>query len=236
MRYCLLMHYQEGSSIGLTEEDMAPAMAAFAAYADDLSAAGVLITTEVLDTVASTTTVTARNGTPRSRTGRSPTPRRNWAASSSSTCRTSTRRSPGRSATPRTVGVRSKYARWQGHTPPIADGTAPDCGPVAGGPTIGRGHPRVPWPAACPARGARARHRRGRGRPRATRWSAPCALADGRRARQPGSLAARRRPQPAPRLVEVGRAPDQRPARRNGSRDQSNSTTPPPTFPTAGSR
>jgi hypothetical protein len=64
MRYCLLMHYQEGSSIGLTEEDMAPAMAAFTAYADDLSTAGVLITTEVLDAVASTTTVTARNGTP----------------------------------------------------------------------------------------------------------------------------------------------------------------------------
>lgn len=64
MRYCLLMHYQEGPSIGLTEEDMAPAMAAFQAYADDLSAAGVLITTEVLDTVASTTTVTGRNGTP----------------------------------------------------------------------------------------------------------------------------------------------------------------------------
>jgi hypothetical protein len=64
MRYCLLMHYQEGSSIGLTEQDMAPAMAAFQAYADDLSAAGVLITTEVLDVVASTTTVTARNGTP----------------------------------------------------------------------------------------------------------------------------------------------------------------------------
>jgi len=64
MRYCLLMHYQEGSSIGLTEEDMAPAMAAFAAYADDLSAAGVLVTSEVLDTVDATTTVTARNGTP----------------------------------------------------------------------------------------------------------------------------------------------------------------------------
>ena len=36
MRYCLLMHYQEASEIGLTEEDMAPAMAAFKAYADDL--------------------------------------------------------------------------------------------------------------------------------------------------------------------------------------------------------
>jgi hypothetical protein len=64
MRYCLLMHYEEGPSLGMTEEDMAPAMAAFAAYADDLSAAGVLITTEVLDTVATTTTVTARSGVP----------------------------------------------------------------------------------------------------------------------------------------------------------------------------
>ena len=64
MRYCLLMHYEEGPAIGLTEEDMAPAMAAFAAYADDLSAAGVLIATEVLDAVATTTTVTARNGAP----------------------------------------------------------------------------------------------------------------------------------------------------------------------------
>lgn len=64
MRYCLLMHYEEGPSVGLTEADMAPAMAAFAAYADDLSAAGVLISTEVLDVVANTTTVTARGGTP----------------------------------------------------------------------------------------------------------------------------------------------------------------------------
>lgn len=64
MRYCLLMHYEEGSSLGMTEEDMAPAMAAFGAYADDLTAAGVLVTTEVLDVVESTTTVTARNGTP----------------------------------------------------------------------------------------------------------------------------------------------------------------------------
>jgi hypothetical protein len=64
MRYCLLMHYEEGPAVGLTDEDMAPAMAAFAAYADDLSAAGVLITTEVLGPVATTTTVTARNGAP----------------------------------------------------------------------------------------------------------------------------------------------------------------------------
>jgi hypothetical protein len=64
MRYCLLMHYQEGHEVGLTEEDMTPAMEAFKAYADDLSAAGVLIDTEVLESVVSTTTVTARNGTP----------------------------------------------------------------------------------------------------------------------------------------------------------------------------
>ena len=51
MRYCLLMHYQEGPDAGLTEEDMAPAMAAFQQYADDLSAAGVLIGTEVLESV-----------------------------------------------------------------------------------------------------------------------------------------------------------------------------------------
>jgi hypothetical protein len=64
MRYCLLMHYQEGPDAGLTEEDMAPAMAAFQQYADDLSAAGVLIGTEVLESVVAATTVTARNGIP----------------------------------------------------------------------------------------------------------------------------------------------------------------------------
>ena len=62
MRYCLLMHYQEASEVGLTEEDMAPAMEAFKAYADDLSAAGVLVDTEVLEPVLASTTVTARNG------------------------------------------------------------------------------------------------------------------------------------------------------------------------------
>jgi hypothetical protein len=52
MRYCLLMHYEEGSSVGLTDEDMAPAKAAFAAYAADLTAAGVLIGADVLDVSA----------------------------------------------------------------------------------------------------------------------------------------------------------------------------------------
>src|ERR1700686_4512363 len=64
MRYCLLMHYQEGPEIGLTEEDMAPAMPAFQQYADDLSPAGVLIATGGPESVVATTPVPARNGTP----------------------------------------------------------------------------------------------------------------------------------------------------------------------------
>ena len=43
---------------------MAPARAAFARYADDLDAAGVLIGTHVLQSAVVATTFTARNGTP----------------------------------------------------------------------------------------------------------------------------------------------------------------------------
>jgi hypothetical protein len=64
MQYCLLMHHQEGPEIGLTEDEMAPARAAFARYADDLDAAGVLIGTHVLQSAVAATTFTARNGTP----------------------------------------------------------------------------------------------------------------------------------------------------------------------------
>ena len=64
MQYCLLMHYQEGGDAGLSEEDMAPARAAFARYADDLDAAGVLVGTQVLQSAAVSTTFTARNGVP----------------------------------------------------------------------------------------------------------------------------------------------------------------------------
>ncbi|MBB2771812.1 MULTISPECIES: YciI family protein [Mycolicibacterium] len=63
MQYCLIMHYPEGPEIGLTEEDMAPTRAAFARYAEDLDAAGVLVGTQVLHSAALTTTVTARDGT-----------------------------------------------------------------------------------------------------------------------------------------------------------------------------
>lgn len=63
MQYALLMHYQEGPDAGLTEEDMAPARAAFAAYADDLDAAGALVGTQVLQPAAVSTTYSARTGT-----------------------------------------------------------------------------------------------------------------------------------------------------------------------------
>ncbi len=69
MQYCLLMHYQEGGDIGLTTEDMAPARAAFAQYADDLDAAGVLIGTQVLQSAVASITFTARDGTPRIQDG-----------------------------------------------------------------------------------------------------------------------------------------------------------------------
>lgn len=62
MRYCLLMHYQEAGELGLTEEDMAPAMAAFRRYARDMAEAGVLVTTQVFEPSVATTTVTVRAG------------------------------------------------------------------------------------------------------------------------------------------------------------------------------
>src|ERR1700753_4373938 len=64
MQYCLLMPHQEGPEMALPEEDMAPARAAFARYADDLDAAGVLIGTQVLQSGVASTTFTARDGTP----------------------------------------------------------------------------------------------------------------------------------------------------------------------------
>jgi hypothetical protein len=64
MQYSLLMHYQEGGEAGLTDEDMAPAQAAFARYAADLDEAGALVGTQVLQTATVSTTFTARNGVP----------------------------------------------------------------------------------------------------------------------------------------------------------------------------
>ncbi|MEV3904421.1 YciI family protein [Mycobacterium sp. NPDC050551] len=62
MQYCLITHYQEGAEAGVPEEALAEGRAAFARYADDLDAAGVLVGTQVLESAAATTTVTARTG------------------------------------------------------------------------------------------------------------------------------------------------------------------------------
>ena len=62
MQYLLSMYYQEAQDAGLSEEDMAPAMAAFDKYAKDLTEAGVLISTNVLQPVVNATTLTLKNG------------------------------------------------------------------------------------------------------------------------------------------------------------------------------
>lgn len=62
MRYALLIHYQEMTEAELGKEALAEGMAAFDAYAKALDEAGVLISAEVLQPVADTTTVTLREG------------------------------------------------------------------------------------------------------------------------------------------------------------------------------
>lgn len=64
MQYCLLTHYMEADEAGISEETLARGRVAFAQYADDLDAAGVLIGTQVLQPAAVSTTVTTRNGVP----------------------------------------------------------------------------------------------------------------------------------------------------------------------------
>ena len=241
MRYCLLMHYQEAGEIGLTEEDMAPAMAAFQAYADDLSAAGVLIDTEVLEPVVSTTTVTARNGTAGD---------------------------PGRPVR-RHQGEAGRHLRHRGRQPRRgAEVGAEESRPTAGvdrNPPGGadiRRRPRVVQPIPRMSLGRRpiAAQRRvadlvrdsyGRllavlAAPTRDIAAAEDALADaleralvavaGRRdSRQPRGVAAHRGPQPAARHVEVTRLPHDRSARRNPrqpNRSRRRTCLP---FPTGGS-
>lgn len=62
MRYALLIHYPQPAISTLTEEDIEAGMAAFRAYAKALSDAGVLLSAEVLQTVASATSVSLKNG------------------------------------------------------------------------------------------------------------------------------------------------------------------------------
>lgn len=63
MRYALLIHYPQPTVSTLTEEDIKAGMAAFHVYAEALSDAGVLLSAEVLQTVASATSVSLKNGT-----------------------------------------------------------------------------------------------------------------------------------------------------------------------------
>ena len=62
MRYTLLLHYPEMSPEELGREGQEYGQRAFAAYADALSAAGVLLSAEVLQQSASTTTSRSRDG------------------------------------------------------------------------------------------------------------------------------------------------------------------------------
>ena len=62
MQYSLLVISQESGDAGITEEDMEWGRAAFDAYAKALDAAGVLVSADILQPVAASTTVSVRDG------------------------------------------------------------------------------------------------------------------------------------------------------------------------------
>jgi hypothetical protein len=62
MRYTLLLHYPEATAEDIGQEAIQAGMAAFHAYAAALDDAGVLVSAEVLQPVANSTTVTLKNG------------------------------------------------------------------------------------------------------------------------------------------------------------------------------
>ena len=62
MRYALLIHYPQPAVSTLTDEQIKEGMAAFQAYAKALDAAGVLRSAEVLQTIASATSVSMKQG------------------------------------------------------------------------------------------------------------------------------------------------------------------------------
>jgi hypothetical protein len=63
MRYALLVHYPQPAVSTLTKEEIAEGMSAFHAYAKALDDAGVLRSAEVLQTIASATSVSVKQGT-----------------------------------------------------------------------------------------------------------------------------------------------------------------------------
>ena len=62
MRYALLLHYREPGEGQINEEAIAEAKVAFEAYGRALESAGVLLSADVLQPSAATTTVTCREG------------------------------------------------------------------------------------------------------------------------------------------------------------------------------
>jgi len=62
MRYSLLMNYSEAAGAALTHEELQEGMAAFDAYAKALDGAGAMVSAEVLQPTAASTTVSLRGG------------------------------------------------------------------------------------------------------------------------------------------------------------------------------
>jgi hypothetical protein len=62
MRYALLIHYPQPATPSLSEDDINEGKAAFHAYASALDDAGVLRSAEVLQTVASASSVSVKQG------------------------------------------------------------------------------------------------------------------------------------------------------------------------------
>ena len=62
MRYALLMHYREPGEGEISEEAIEAAKEAFGAYGRALESAGVLLSADVLQPTAGTTSVTRREG------------------------------------------------------------------------------------------------------------------------------------------------------------------------------
>lgn len=69
MRYALLIHYPQPAVSTVTEQHIDEGKAAFQAYAKALDDAGVLRSAEVLQTTASATSVSMKNGTLRVQDG-----------------------------------------------------------------------------------------------------------------------------------------------------------------------
>jgi len=63
MRYALLIHYPQPAVNTLSDEQLEAGKAAFHAYAEALDDAGVLRSAEILQTVASATSVSLKQGT-----------------------------------------------------------------------------------------------------------------------------------------------------------------------------